>query len=247
MKSAIALSAIVLVVVTYPAASHAQSAIPHREIDSLRAAIEDLRTSFGSRYPKADDYLQQLDAIVQSFNRGAATAGEQFSRLRQEALLANPLLEDLRLLLVKRNPNSPKRGWKPPPGLEIGMPSNHECNTSLNRRAYDNEIAVLQSVRPDGRLCHAVSPEARRLRGRNRPALGRPAVPVHAIGRGELEGLGDGRRRPRPAASFAAAGRRRLLRCLLPARRPDRLRLHGARSRRCPAGTACGASATCIG
>ena len=161
MKSAIALSAIVLVVVTHPAASHAQSTIPHREIDSLRAAIEDLRTSFGPRYPKADDYLKQLDAVVQSFSRGAATAGEQFSRLRQEALLANPLLEDLQLLVVKRKPQLPGRGWQPPPGLGIGMPSNHECNTSLNRQGFDNEIAILQSVRPEGRLSTLYRPPHR--------------------------------------------------------------------------------------
>jgi formylglycine-generating enzyme required for sulfatase activity len=161
MKTAIAVSVVVLALVARPVATRGQSAISPREIDSLRAAIEDLRTSFGPRYPKAEDYLRQLDAVVQSAGQGVATAGERFSRLRQEALLANPLLEDLQLLVVKRKPQVPGRGGQPPPGLGIGMPSNHECNTSLKRQDFDNEIAILQSVRPEGRLSTLYRPPHR--------------------------------------------------------------------------------------
>lgn len=50
-----------------------------------------------------------------------------------------------RLLLVKRKP----AGGRGSPGLEIGLPSNHECNSSLKRTGYDNEICILE---PDGRL-----------------------------------------------------------------------------------------------
>ena len=229
MKPAIVVSVVTLVFVAHPAVTHAQSAISHREIDSLCAAIEDLRTSFGPRYPKADDYLLQLDAVVQSASRGAATSGERFSRLRQEALLANPLLENLRLLVVKRKPQPPGRGWQPPPGLEIGMPSNHECNSSLNRhglRQRDRRALARSGPRAGSRTLYR--PARWRLRGRNGSALGRRPVAVHAIRRGELEGVGDGRRR------LAACARSRRMpddvdsfdACYLP-ERPDHLRLDG--------------------
>ena len=45
-----------------------------------------------------------------------------------------------KLLLLKR-----KRG-------QLGLPTNHQCNYALQRTGYDNEIAVLSPVRPDGRL-----------------------------------------------------------------------------------------------
>ena len=119
--------------------------IPAREIDALRAAIKDLQATFGPRYAQGGQYLARLEALAR-----AASAPAEFDRLRQAALLANPLLEDLRLLVVKRKPRAV---WKRAEcGLDIAMPSNHECNTSLKRDGYDNEIAVLSPVRPDGRL-----------------------------------------------------------------------------------------------
>ena len=51
-----------------------------------------------------------------------------------------------RILLVKRRPTA---GMRSEAGLEIGLPSNHECNASLKRTGYDNEICILE---PDGRL-----------------------------------------------------------------------------------------------
>ena len=51
-----------------------------------------------------------------------------------------------RILLVKRRPAGPAKNNA---GLEIGLPSNHECNASLKRTGYDNELCILE---PDGRL-----------------------------------------------------------------------------------------------
>lgn len=124
-----------------------------REILALRAAIEDLQATFGPRYAGGKDFLVRLEDVTKAFERGEASAPRQLARLRQEALLANPLLEDLRLLVVKRKPRSaggPRR--RLPPGLDIAMPSNHECNHALDRDGYDDEIAFLSPVRPEGRL-----------------------------------------------------------------------------------------------
>ncbi|MCX8036562.1 MAG: SUMF1/EgtB/PvdO family nonheme iron enzyme [Candidatus Sumerlaeia bacterium] len=87
----------------------------------------------------------------------------QLETLKREALLSNPLLDFERLLLVKRRPKTQqeiqssqaadKRLWAASGmGRNIGLPTNHECNTSIERDGYDNEIAVLSPVRPDGRL-----------------------------------------------------------------------------------------------
>ncbi|MBN2272335.1 MAG: SUMF1/EgtB/PvdO family nonheme iron enzyme, partial [Sedimentisphaerales bacterium] len=75
--------------------------------------------------------------------------------LRSEALLANPLLTELPgLLVVKRKIKELEKedvftaidmriGYSAGPGRDIGMPSNHECNASLERDGYDNEICLL--------------------------------------------------------------------------------------------------------
>jgi hypothetical protein len=55
-----------LVLVAHPVATRGRSAVSQREIDSLRAAIEDLQASFRPRHSKGEDYLQQLDAVIQS-------------------------------------------------------------------------------------------------------------------------------------------------------------------------------------
>jgi formylglycine-generating enzyme required for sulfatase activity len=134
----------------WEAGAVADTPVSDREIKALRAAIEDLQTTCGPRYPGAKDYLARLDCVTKAAKQSDATAPAQLERLRQEALLANPLLADLRVLVVKRKPRA-LRG-KVEQGLDIAMPSNHECNNALNRNGYDDEIAILSPVRPEGRL-----------------------------------------------------------------------------------------------
>ncbi|MBM4040993.1 MAG: hypothetical protein FJ290_21040 [Planctomycetes bacterium] len=113
----------------------AASVAPTHNFRALRAAIQDLAATFGPKYPKAADYLARLDEIER-------TGKGDFTALQREALLANPLLDGLQLLVVKRRckPNDP------------GFPTNHECNASLKRTGWDNEIAILSAVRPDAEL-----------------------------------------------------------------------------------------------
>ena len=125
------------------------------EAEALRLAIDDLIATFGDAYPKGRDYLARLAAIEKAADFPETQRGQQLRSLRQEALLANPLLDFGRLLLVKRKPRPQVRG----PGEEIGMPSNHECNSSLPIGGWDNEIAVLEPVRPKGRLRTLYRPE----------------------------------------------------------------------------------------
>ena len=106
--------------------------------DALRLAIDDLAETFGAAYPGAERYRSRLAALEKRPTSAARTAA--LKALRHEALLANPLLDFERLVVLKR-----KRG-------QHGLPVNHKCNTGIPQTGYDNEIAVLSPVDPDGSL-----------------------------------------------------------------------------------------------
>ncbi|MDP6525900.1 MAG: hypothetical protein QGH15_16915 [Kiritimatiellia bacterium] len=63
--------------------------------DALRAAIEDLMKTFGSKYPNGKQYLERLEAVK-------AAGGQGFAELQREALLANPLISGQPILFVAR-------------------------------------------------------------------------------------------------------------------------------------------------
>ena len=130
-------------------------------LKSLRLAIEDLVATFGKRYPRGTEYLKRLETLEQQ-KREIEAAVEQsvkddyrklpalvdgFQHLRQEALLANPLIDFDRLLLVKRGQQ------------RLGLPHNWQGNCALPKAGYDNEIMVLSPVRPDGKLSTLYRPE----------------------------------------------------------------------------------------
>ncbi len=111
-------------------------------IEPLRLAITDLMESFGPKYPKGKEYLARLDALAKGRGARRDTA---LRKLQREALLANPLLGFGKLLVVRRKPKGRTR-------TAFGFPSNHECNASLRRTSWDNDIALLSPVRPSGKL-----------------------------------------------------------------------------------------------
>jgi len=143
---------------------HRPNELRQINIRALRMAIEDLNDSFGGRYREGRDYLKQIDDLERQVadielklaqgDRGANNRVkplvEQFERLKSEALLANPLLDFGKLLLVKRSEKSPK----------LGLPQNWQGNCALSRGGgYDNEIAVLSPIKPDGKLTTLYKPE----------------------------------------------------------------------------------------
>jgi formylglycine-generating enzyme required for sulfatase activity len=132
--------------------------------EALRLAIEDLTATFGQKYPRGAEYLRRSNELREAMAKalpgardGERTARadydrafEEFEDLRSEALLANPLLAFDRLLLVKRfagycvgNVDN---------GSDPGQPTNFQQNCSIPSHGYDNEIAVLSPVRPDGKM-----------------------------------------------------------------------------------------------
>lgn len=99
-----------------------------KEVESLRLAIADLVDTFGNEYAGGESYRKRLETIRKAIRSGDAAASAALGRLRQEALLANPLLDFDKLLVLKR-----RRG-------QLGLPTNHQCNSCLDQQGYDNEI-----------------------------------------------------------------------------------------------------------
>ena len=137
----------------------------------LRDAVSDLIETFGDGYPNGYDYLDRLRRIEDRLGQGQISAKHQLETLRREALLANPLLTELPgVLVVKRRVKDLEKanvftaidqhiGYSAGPGRNIGMPSNHECNASLERDGYDNEIGLLLPVAGDVKLKTIYRPE----------------------------------------------------------------------------------------
>jgi len=125
----------------------------------LRLAIDDLIQIFGSRYPKGREYLARLGEIENGIAQASGNADRmsdamrRLDALRQEALLANPLLDFDKLLLVKRG------------AKQLGLPQNWQGNCALPRDGYENEIVVLSPVGPQGKLTSFHKPDGSKFVG----------------------------------------------------------------------------------
>ena len=134
--------------------------LAQEDLRSLRLAITDLFATFAQRYPKGQAYLEHLAALEKRFTvlpddeagRDRSRLTNEFLALRQEALLANPLLDFDKLLFVKR------RG-------QPALPMNWQGNSSLPRTGHDNEIAVLSPMRPEATPTTIYRPEGGRFVG----------------------------------------------------------------------------------
>jgi formylglycine-generating enzyme required for sulfatase activity len=116
-------------------------------LKALRRAIEDLTATFGDRYRGGPDFLRRLAELEARADEGTPKFVEEFQTLRREALLANPLVDFDRLLLVKRKSD------------RLGLPQNWQGNCALPRNGYDNEIDVLSPVAPGGKLTTLFRPQ----------------------------------------------------------------------------------------
>jgi len=92
------------------------------DTNSLARAIRDLSTSFPARYTRGGEFLKDL---------GTVKTESEFQALQRRALLANPLLDFDRILVIRR-------GTK-----HLGLPQNWQGDCALPRAGYTNDIAVL--------------------------------------------------------------------------------------------------------
>lgn len=135
--------------------------------EAVDLAIADLIATQGDRYPQGRDYQSRLAALAPAITaaKSAKVAPDeaslrrilgdlrQYQALSQQALLANPLLDAERLLLVRRSPKN------------LGLPANWQGNTSISLDGYDNELIVLSPVRPGGTLTSLYKPDKSRFVG----------------------------------------------------------------------------------
>ena len=156
-------------------ADEARNYIRDFNFEALRLAITDLSDTFAGKYPKAKEFLSRLDDLkkaAEGFSAPekdpkappasggqAGTSGDDLmklagslKKLQEDALLANPLLDFDKLLVIKRKGH-------------LGLPQNWQDNTALPKKGFDNEIAVLSPLRPGGELKALYRPEGDRFVG----------------------------------------------------------------------------------
>ena len=150
----------------WQASASSESPVPVIDWESLTLAVTDLSDTFKERYARAPEYRQRIkqlrqtcDALPKTLPASAETRQalgkitSAFNQLRAEALLANPLLDFDRLLVVKRGAG------------KLGLPANYQSNSSLDPAGYTNEIAVLSPARPGGKLATLYRPDGGRFAG----------------------------------------------------------------------------------
>lgn len=153
-------------------------------LPALRLAVEDLKAGFGERYPRGSEWLAQIGTMeremaeLEAATADGKTADPQratalvaaVSKLQREALLANPLLDFDRVLVVRRQTGeveepAGKDGKKKKVSRQLGLPQNWQGNCALPTGGYSNQVAVLSPVNGHGRLTPLFTPEAGRFVG----------------------------------------------------------------------------------
>ncbi len=106
---------------------------------ALRRAIADLKRSYPKKYP-ADAFLARLDALGDLADLEAGIGKnreadlkrcEAYLELKREALLANPLIDFERIVLVKRE----QKG-------KSGFPQNYQGNSSMDPHLDDSIVTL---------------------------------------------------------------------------------------------------------
>jgi len=131
--------------------------------ESLKLAIEDMVKTFSSRYPKGKEYLSRLAALEGKLISGDPAARTAFKTLCREALLANPLLDFDKLLVLRRNFGQKAKSVM---SAAMGMP---KLNAFANDRitnpggGWDNEITVLTDLRGEGKFKVIYKPQTKKI------------------------------------------------------------------------------------
>jgi len=134
---------------------------PQAAVTALRLAIEDLVATFGSRYPHGTKYLKRLNALEEALKLSgqdpAARSG--FLALQREAILANPLLDFDRLLLLKRGFPDPKVARRAMGGtLGVGTLNAHTSDDTPRQGHWDDSLVFLSNLRNDPKLSTLYQP-----------------------------------------------------------------------------------------
>jgi len=159
------------------------AALESVDLEAVRLAIEDMETEFPGQYDGVKHrqavarFELQRAALLKRLagnEAGPPESVEQVLAGIRDALLANPLLDFDRLLVVRRNfaGNRARQVVSSDAGF---VAHNYQNHTSLARGGWDNEIAVLQ--RSGCRLRHAPSVRSSAGRGIRHGAAQPDGVP----------------------------------------------------------------------
>ena len=124
--------------------------------ETLKLAIADMGKTFGPRY-RAATHLSRLKAL----EKAGKTSGAEFNAFSREALLANPLLDFDRLMLVKRNFGKTARSVI---SKSLGMPSlNSHVHNTIPPGQWDDELVILSDLRGEGLLHTLFKPAGKNM------------------------------------------------------------------------------------
>ena len=102
--------------------------------------------------------------VVVSGRASCADQSQASGRPGNPGVQANPVLEGLEILCVKRAwPGSTEKKRVPQPLRMLGFPSNHECQSSMPREIYQNEIGIIDTA--TGKYTTLYRPGGRRFVG----------------------------------------------------------------------------------
>ncbi len=117
--------------------------VPMNTPESVRRAIDDLSKTFGDKYPKGAEYLQRLGEIEKKLNtkkndqKYQAEVRAEFDKFRREAMLANPLLDFDKIVVVRRK------------GLCAPTLNAYSNNEISKKNGWDNDLAVVSNLRSE--------------------------------------------------------------------------------------------------
>ncbi|MCP4782662.1 MAG: SUMF1/EgtB/PvdO family nonheme iron enzyme [Fuerstiella sp.] len=126
---------------------------------TVKMALDDFELTYGKKDTVGPVMFQRLSALEKrivaarqavrderpwSMGRLQILVNEMY-KFKREALLSNPLLQDMEILCVKRAWSNKISKSKLDP---LGISSNHECQASLPTTGYDNEIGIFHVDRP---------------------------------------------------------------------------------------------------
>jgi hypothetical protein len=150
----------------------AQDGLQRFQPRAMRMAIEDMAVSQPDRFGDFESHLAHLDtvearlpALIQALASGqddALVEAEQVLDFQRRVLLANPLLDVDRLLVLRRNLGG---GARAAMSGAIGMAANFHANDTVAPTGWDNEIAVVSDLRGQPQFSTLHRPEGGRFVG----------------------------------------------------------------------------------
>ena len=133
-------------------ASVANAAVfdPDVAVAALHLAIEDLMATFGPRYSRGAELLKRLQVLAPQLHEAERDnlVTSNFVALQRAALLANPLLDCDKLVLLKRGFPKPAAARSVMGGaLGVGTLNAHTSDDLPRQGHWDDELTVLSNLR----------------------------------------------------------------------------------------------------